>query len=590
MNKISAEEMNMITEYRRAYGYKECDNAQGFFAISPEILRVWEKAKEIYLSRLFNGELTITKKLTYEKSRTELEEEIENLIDGKTVFGRLNRNSQTFTDAFFNLVNSQKFKNKYNYNIRWCINSLLNTDNLISNHYDGDDFILESPNNKPYHVTSGQKIMKILAKIANIYNLPGFEDFRICHSQILNQKQLSGNLTISIHPLDYMTMSDNCCGWDSCMSWAETGSYRQGTVEMMNSKCVVVAYLAADENMEMPSWDRERHFWNNKKWRQLFVVDKGAIIAVKDYPYHNSDLSRIIIEWLAELAKERLGWTYDETKESNIKDEGFTLENGAKFRFNLLVDHMYNDFGALEAHWVACNSEEINNNLTRRFGSLCYDIPYSGSSQCMICGNTGENFEDDGSLACTCCESLPSCECCEDHYQADELIQLGDRLLCPHCYEENVGYCEECGDPLYAPEAVSLYVAFKLDNTNAEAVRRHIEGHKPIWGYSYDQERLLKENPSDKIVPFLVSKNAEFFFCDKYCQNDWLNAALKSGATRHTFQFSPFETREIIYWQDLEDNIKEEYRWGNLDDNYIFDEMMYSSLYEKLFAVEEESK
>ena len=76
--------------------------------------------------------------------------------------------------------------------------------------------------------------MRVLSKIATAYNLPGFEDFRIAQSLVTNQANLKGYITLSIHPLDYMTMSDNNCGWDSCMSWQEEGCYRQGTVEMMN--------------------------------------------------------------------------------------------------------------------------------------------------------------------------------------------------------------------------------------------------------------------------------------------------------------------------------------------------------------------
>ena len=36
------------------------------------------------------------------------------------------------------------------------------------------------------------------------------------------------------------------------MSWADYGCYRQGTVEMMNSPLMVVAYLTAEEPMHMP--------------------------------------------------------------------------------------------------------------------------------------------------------------------------------------------------------------------------------------------------------------------------------------------------------------------------------------------------
>ena len=77
-----------------------------------------------------------------------------------------------------------------------------------------------------------------------------FEQMRIKHSQILNKKRLKGTLCLSIHPLDYITISDNNCDWDSCMTWTGDdcpGEYRLGTLEMMNSPSVVVAYLDSKE-------------------------------------------------------------------------------------------------------------------------------------------------------------------------------------------------------------------------------------------------------------------------------------------------------------------------------------------------------
>ena len=97
----------------------------------------------------------------------------------------------------------------------------------------------------------------------NGQSLEEFEDFRIKHSRILSEKEFIGRLSLSIHPLDFMTMSDNDSDWSSCMSWRTCGSYRRGTVEMMNSPCVVVAYLSASKPMVL---DRGSHFkWNIKK-------------------------------------------------------------------------------------------------------------------------------------------------------------------------------------------------------------------------------------------------------------------------------------------------------------------------------------
>jgi hypothetical protein len=99
---------------------------------------------------------------------------------------------------------------------------------------------------KVLKIRNGSRPMRSIRKIAESYGIEGFEHFMNKHSECLNQKSLKGTVHMSIHPMDYMTMSDNNEGWESCMSWANDGCYKQGTVEMMNSPCAVVGYLESD--------------------------------------------------------------------------------------------------------------------------------------------------------------------------------------------------------------------------------------------------------------------------------------------------------------------------------------------------------
>lgn len=104
------------------------------------------------------------------------------------------------------------------------------------------------------------KALKQLNGILHFMDDDEFEEFRICQSMCTNTTALEGKLCLSIHPLDYMTMSDNACDWSSCMSWQEDGCYRMGTVEMMNSPCVIVAYLESSH----PMYFSREATWNSK--------------------------------------------------------------------------------------------------------------------------------------------------------------------------------------------------------------------------------------------------------------------------------------------------------------------------------------
>ena len=302
--------------------------------------------------------------------------------------------------------------------------------------YDGEPFEIEYGDNKKYRVLPGCKVSKALQKIASIYNLSNYEEFRIEHSQVLNQKIIEGELCLSIHPLDYITMSDNGCGWKSCLSWMTYGDYRQGAVEMMNSPCVIVAYLSSKENMHIG--------WNSKKWRQLFFVSPDGISSIKSYPFYNDELTKTAFEWIKELAEKNLGVKYSQTIEYSYEEE-FQLPEvfGDKnVRVYFETVNMYNDFGCAPYHLLCLNTnltENQKNTIICREDLVSIFFFYSGSSQCMICGNLHPTLYDEGSLVCDHCQKDVVCPSCGTHLDEEDILHSeidedGDTIYyCPYC-------------------------------------------------------------------------------------------------------------------------------------------------------------
>ena len=126
---------------------------------------------------------------------------------------------------------------------------------------------------------------------------------------------MDGELCLSIHPMDYMTMSDNDNNWQSCMNWMNNGDYRLGTVECMNSPYVLVAYLH-NPNHSMSIGPYE---WNSKHWRELFIIHPEMISEVKGYCFQDENLTNTILMWIKELAHNNLDWDYD-NDEINVTD------------------------------------------------------------------------------------------------------------------------------------------------------------------------------------------------------------------------------------------------------------------------------
>ena len=305
--------------------------------------------------------------------------------------------------------------------------------------------------------------MKILGKLAKAYDLPGFEEFRIAHSQIHNQKRLHGTLSISIHPLDYMTMSHNACGWSSCMDWTDEGSYRRGTVEMMNSDCVVVAYLESSS----PFYPLDNDFvWSNKKWRELFIVDNNVIAGVKPYPYEHTDLEKMVLDWLKELATKNCGWEY--TNSTHIFSHDYHKHNDELDRditLRFWTDAMYNDFCDGHCAYLGLDIPCV------------YDRSYSGPSQCLNCGDIHNDFDNEGMLVCEGCDSSTRCDHCGERHDPSYMHEMDDGLLiCDYCYESYVEECHLCEGSFLRGNLSEVYLALD-ENHIARHIHINVDDH-----------------------------------------------------------------------------------------------------------------
>lgn len=385
-------------------------------APAEKLLRFWTQNKgDLY--KLLGNELILSRDITIAMSADELELQMRDFIDAHTDFiSKFRRN----------LYNDLGLANYYikdrcePYDTYLLLSDLFNSASLTEARINvAHTFTL---NGKVIKLSPGQKLMKVLGQVADLLDLhDSYEQFRIAHSQILNQKTVKGKLNLSIHPLDYATASDNESNWSSCMSWQDEGCYRLGTVEMMNSPVVLVAYLSSD-NVNMELTDDFR--WNSKKWRSWIIVSPAIIASNRQYPYTNDNLMNVALDWVKELAKCNCGWEY--------KKEVTTFESTCPVRFDTF--YMYNDyagnrdcFGYLGTH-VALDKKSLY-------------INYSGPANCMWCGSLipFTSSEHSNTLVCLEDDNYLICESC------------GERVYEEYALYDNVGtpYCESCYDALF---------------------------------------------------------------------------------------------------------------------------------------------
>lgn len=252
-------------------------------------------------------------------------------------------------------------------------------------------------------IKSGTKTMKALRQFLEdikFDNMDAFEKFRDDISQdrtpLTTKKR--AKIVLSIHPADFITMSDNDCNWRSCLSW-KTGEFSNGTIEAMNSKTTLIAYIANKENPYM----RDYPTIPNKSWRSMELVDLencAGILTGKSYPYTAMSTQQVIVDKLYELLSES----------EPFEDLPTAMYDAETLPVNVETYGLYND-------WEESSSRFLFKPF---FGDMDYKtILASGPQTCMRCGFP-----------------LP------DYERKSDIIG-GTQKVCPHCMKHY--YCTCCG-------------------------------------------------------------------------------------------------------------------------------------------------
>lgn len=439
---LTDKDFELIDKYISAYAGDD-GGSLDFHDDVKHILRFWNGAKNGFLSTLMGNQLI-------------LERHINVSTPESIIWRQMTEMMYPDDKAIEFITNFNNWLRPLHYETYELASKLIDFETLIDNVYDGDSFELIVPGkNHPIQINKGCKAMKILGKIAKTFSIEGFEDFRLKHSMILNQKKFQGTLCLSIHPLDYMTMSDNDCDWDSCMSWRKPGEVRAGTLEMMNSPYIIVAYLKAEKDMKLFK-NNPNLTWNNKRWRQLFVVSPDVITGIKGYPYCDRILEKETFKWLMELINTNCSWCHYEgpiTYEASEPFEFMGQELTMWYEFNIMYDDFYSNHTGYFSPAI----------LEKRGEYDYYKMMLSGETVCLLCGESWEDTDDWNSenLICPDCTGEIKCSHCGEFHSLDDMVQIGDDYLCPSCVDYYTRLCAHCGTIHYREDGESIYMLNK---------------------------------------------------------------------------------------------------------------------------------
>lgn len=440
--RLTDDEKNLIDRLREYAADNDGGNFfKGSFVKCQDWLRYWEFAKA-ELGEAFGDGLILRKPVTVTVEDDELHDAMSRVqwdLDWEKV-----------KNAIFNGLRS--CNKEYDYHcwgsrsdsLRNVIrNYLFSVDAFISNRYDYDSIEINLPDGSVMKLAKGCKVMKAIGRLAKVFHCEQeFENIRVKQSQILNDARISSTLCLSIHPLDYMTASYNNNDWRSCMNW-EDGEYRRGVIEMMNSDCVVVAYL--ESKHEKMRWGQ--YTWNSKKWREFFIVRPDLICGIKGYPYWNRVLEDEVLKWLRDLYApifSNVTFSNSITTFRTDSDKRYINNDALNVHDVRLCmscgPAMYNDF--YEGNDYHCI---ISSNMADNDNGVIY-IDYSGASECTVCGQCDVEFDGEGVLICEeCTEHHYCCSCGDPIMYAEDLRELNGREYCDRCFD-SLPRCEICDE------------------------------------------------------------------------------------------------------------------------------------------------
>lgn len=287
-------------------------------------------------------------------------------------------------------------------------------------------------------------------------------------SMIIQEDKVEGHLCFSVHPLDFLSTSENTYNWRSCH--ALDGEYRCGNLSYMMDKSTVVVYLKSDRDDNiLPNFPPEVK-WNSKKWRMLLFMADGwnAMFAGRQYPffsetaldsvlYHAANAFRFSGQWSK--------WHNDEFR--NFKFEGDTEgvdEMYFRHTYIPMRDRLYPKSELIED----CPNPMHFNDLLR---SSCY-IPYycwqkrwgysrdvhftiGGEIPCLRCGEYPVAQTDD--MLCRDCEleygcsedeAYTTCACCGRRILYDDswYVESSGENVCEECANRECRTCDCCGE------------------------------------------------------------------------------------------------------------------------------------------------
>ena len=397
-------------------------------SINDYMIDEWYDAKKSnpLFNKLFKDSLTIEQPIHFVMPFDKITNDYEEYNAAVTFVNRVT----TFISHLSEKLKIKGIANYDKYSLSAFTRGLLNHEKYLD-----DDFYLyrveDNATVKEVIIKKGivitKAINKILAYINNSELTDEYETLLYDRSLLMQTLNIDRTLVLSIDPMDYITASDNDCGWSSCFSLIGEGECYSSVYSAMIDPHIMIAYVKSKHPFIYKNRGVEYTF-SNKLWRAWVYTDNDILYVDKNYPFNSTAITNFIYSWL-------------------LKEGDDIFVKNTEADFNIGTDSrsfMYSDIKRTDEFYIKNNSlPKLRKFLPQNEEKKSIYSVYLGSTpRCLCCG---EDIEDSNSFFCRDHKVYCYCyNCGEPIRDEDDAYWGGDDTYCEYCFNELYGECDCC--------------------------------------------------------------------------------------------------------------------------------------------------
>lgn len=293
----------------------------------------------------------------------------------------------------------------------------------------------------------GQKTSRIIGRLCSHFGIDRHAQYNSVFARLadaFNPLQVHKTGILSVHPCDFLEMSNKDNSWSSCHG-LDNGGYQAGCLSYL-ADGVSMIFFTVDDGI------KEGFHRHPKRTRQIFCYADHVLLQSRLYPDENNEQVEQYRGLVQKAISACLGvpnlWTMKAKKDD--QKQHYTTVEGSR---------QYHDY---DYYCRICLLKDTASYGTLRIGHpslcVCCGQPYRGGylkcncDNLVVCADCGKTVPADnaryveGAYFCNACQHI--CACCGEVVRTDmyPAFNRQGRLveICEGCYQTMTAACAAC--------------------------------------------------------------------------------------------------------------------------------------------------